>query len=84
MSLQVKILVIVLAVVSLYAVFDYASQRFFILPSFVEMEHGEAQNTMRRCVGAFRKEISEIDDFTRMEHNVSTGLETDFLVISIS
>jgi signal transduction histidine kinase len=65
MSLQVKILVIVLAVVSLYAVFDYASQRFFILPSFVEMEHGEAQNTMRRCVGAFRKEISEIDDFTR-------------------
>ncbi len=65
MSLQVKILVIVLAVVSLYAVFDYASQQFFILPSFVAMEHGQAQNTMRRCVGALRREISEIDNFTR-------------------
>jgi len=65
MSLQVKILVIVLAVVSLYAAFDYANQKFFILPSFVAMEHGEAQNTMRRCVGALRREISEIDNFTR-------------------
>jgi signal transduction histidine kinase len=65
MSLQVKILVIVLAVVSLYAAFDYASQQFFILPSFVAMEQGEAQNTMRRCVGALRREISEIDNFTK-------------------
>lgn len=64
MSLQVKILLIVLAVVSLYAVSDYASQYFFILPSFVSLERNEAQNTMRRCVGALKREITNLDKFT--------------------
>ena len=65
MSLHMKIIVIVLAVVSLYAAFDYASQYFLVLPSFVALEHNEAQSTMRRCIGALRREISNLDKFTK-------------------
>ena len=65
MSLHVKIILIVLAVVSLYAAFDYASQYFLVLPSFVALEHNEAQSTMRRCIGALRREISNLDKFTK-------------------
>jgi sensor domain CHASE-containing protein len=60
MSLQARILVIVLAVVGLYAAIDYASQRFFVLPGFISLEQSEAQNTMRRCVGAVKREISSL------------------------
>jgi len=65
MSLHVKIILIVLAVVSLYAAFDYASQYFLVLPSFVALEHNEAQSTMRHCIGALRREISNLDQFTK-------------------
>ncbi len=65
MSLHVKIIVIVLAVVSLYAAFDYASQYFLVLPSFVALEHNEAQSTMRHCTGVgltVAKKIVELYD----------------------
>ena len=65
MSLHVKIILIVLAVVSLYAAFDYASQYFLVLPSFVTQEHSEAQSIMRHCIGALRREISNLDQFTK-------------------
>ncbi|NQT03421.1 MAG: HAMP domain-containing protein [Planctomycetes bacterium] len=65
MSLQVKILIIVLAVVSLYAALDYTCQRFLVLPSFVAMEHNEAQNKMRRCIGMIRREISDLNKLTK-------------------
>jgi len=65
MSLHMKIIVIVLAVVSFYAAFDYASQYFLVLPSFVALEHNEAQSTMRRYIGALRREISNLDKFTK-------------------
>jgi len=58
LSLQARILVIVFAVVGLYAAIDYASQRLFVLPSFIALEQSEAQNTMRRCVGAIRREAA--------------------------
>ena len=61
MSLRAKVLFIVLAVVGLYALLDYASQYFFVLPSFISLERGEAQNIMRRCVGILKKEISNLD-----------------------
>ena len=60
MSLQARILVIVLAVAGLYAAIDYASQRFFVLPGFISLEQSEAQNTMRRCVGAVKRETSSL------------------------
>ena len=65
MSLHMKIIVIVLVVVSFYAAFDYASQYFLVLPSFVALEHNEAQSTMRRCIGALRREISNLDKFAK-------------------
>ena len=61
MSLQVKILLIVLVVFSLYAVLDYTCQYFFVLPSFISLEHNDAQNTTRRCIGALKREISNLD-----------------------
>jgi signal transduction histidine kinase len=61
MSLQAKILLIVLAVVGLYAGVDYASQKFFVLPSFVALEQTEAQNTIRRCISTLKREISNLE-----------------------
>jgi sensor domain CHASE-containing protein/HAMP domain-containing protein len=61
MSLRAKVLLIVLGVVSLYALLDYASQYFLVLPSYISLERNEAQNIMRRCVAALKKEISNLD-----------------------
>lgn len=61
MSLQAKILLIVLAVVALYAGVDYTSQQFFVLPSFVSLEQTEAQNTIRRCISTLKREISNLE-----------------------
>jgi len=65
MSLQAKILLIVLVVVSLYAVLDYASQYFFVLPSFISFERNEAKNTMRHCIALLKREISNLDKFAK-------------------
>ncbi|MHC4644875.1 MAG: CHASE4 domain-containing protein [Planctomycetota bacterium] len=64
-SLQVKILIIVLAVVGLYAAVDYGSQRLFVLPSFISLERTEAENTIRRCAAALKREISNLDRLTQ-------------------
>jgi sensor domain CHASE-containing protein len=61
-SLQTKTLLIVLTVVGLYAGLDYTSQRLFVLPSFVSLEHSQAQNTMRRCVVVLKRQISDLDE----------------------
>ncbi len=65
MSLQAKILIIVLAVVGLYAAVDYGSQRLFVLPSFISLERTEAENTIRRCTAAVKREISNLDRLTQ-------------------
>lgn len=56
-----KYYLIVLGVVSMYALLDYASQYFLVLPSFISLERNEAQNIMRRCVVALKREISNLD-----------------------
>ena len=61
MSLRAKVLLIVLGVVSMYALLDYAIQYFLVLPSYISLERNEAQNVMRRCVAALKKEISNLD-----------------------
>ena len=61
MSLRAKVLFIVLGVVGLYALLDYASQYFLVLPSFISLERNEAQNFMRRCVVALKREISSLE-----------------------
>ncbi|MHC4617314.1 MAG: ATP-binding protein [Planctomycetota bacterium] len=65
MSLQTKILLAVVLVVGMYAGLDYAGQRFFVLPSFNSLERTETENSLRHCVGALKKEMSNLEEFTR-------------------
>ena len=64
MSLQTKILLSVFVFVSLYAVLDYASQYFFVLPSFISLERTQAENSMRHCVAALKRKITNLDKST--------------------
>jgi len=64
-SLQTKILLIILTIVSLYAILDYAGQRFFVFPSFVSLEQSAAQNSARHCVAVLKRQISNLDKTTR-------------------
>ncbi|UCE99541.1 MAG: HAMP domain-containing protein [Planctomycetota bacterium] len=65
MSLQTKIVLMISAVVSIYAALDYASLHFFVLPSFISFEHDEAQKSMRRCVGDLKREIYHLETTTK-------------------
>ncbi|MHC4474527.1 MAG: sensor histidine kinase [Planctomycetota bacterium] len=64
MSLQTKILIIVLVVFGLYVTLDHACQRICVLPSFVSLEHNEAKNSMRHCISTLNRKISDLDKLT--------------------
>jgi len=64
MSLRTKILIILMAVVALYAGLDYSIQRFVIFPSFADLERDEAIKDMERCAGALLREIHHLDALT--------------------
>jgi len=65
MSLQTRILLIILTIVSLYAVLDYTGQRFFVLPSFVSLEQSSAQNSARHCVAVLKRQIANLGKTTK-------------------
>ena len=64
MSLRSKILLILFAVVSLYAILDYGIQRFVVFPSFIRLERDEAKQDMERCVEAVRRELHHLSTLT--------------------
>jgi two-component system, NtrC family, sensor kinase len=57
MSVQKKVISLILLVFLLYAAVDYAVQRLFILPSFAALEEEEALKNMDRVVQAIDREI---------------------------
>jgi len=63
MSLRSKILLILFAVVVLYAGLDYGIQRLVVFPSFVALEKEEATKDLDRCFEAIRREFYHLDTF---------------------
>jgi len=63
MSLRSKILLILLAVVTLYAALDYGIQRLVVFPSFIALEQHEAKKDLERGFEALRREFYHLDTF---------------------
>ena len=64
MSLKLKIVLIVVAVMAAYFFFDYMIEEKVIFPQFVALEEREADRNVSRCVDAVKREIFHLDTFT--------------------
>jgi len=60
MSLQSKVIGLILVVFLAYGALDYGIQRWFILPSFQALEREEAQRNMDRAVQAIQREAQHL------------------------
>lgn len=60
MSLQSKVISLILVVFLAYGALDYGVQRWFILPSFQALEQEEAQRNMDRAVQAIQREAQHL------------------------
>ena len=60
MSLQIKVIGLVLTVFVAFGAFDYGVQRLFILPSFQTLEREEAQKNMDRALQAIERETNHL------------------------
>jgi two-component system, NtrC family, sensor kinase len=61
MSLQTKVISLILFVFLAYGALDYGVQHLFILPSFLSLEKEEALKNMDRAVQAIEREIQHLD-----------------------
>jgi sensor domain CHASE-containing protein len=57
MTLRSKVIALLLSVFAVYAVVEYAVQRFVLLPSFVELERSSATRNVERAVQALQREV---------------------------
>jgi sensor domain CHASE-containing protein len=64
MSLQFKVIGLILVVFLGYGALDYAVQRLFILPSFQTLEREEALKNMDRTAQAIDREIAVLVQLT--------------------
>jgi len=61
MSIKSIFVLILLSVFILYGIIDSAIQQFIILPSFLKIEHYEAEKNLERSVSAIKREIRYLD-----------------------
>ncbi len=61
MSLKEKIISILVGVFIIYGIVDYAIQYFIIFPSFLQLEHHEAEQNLQRTVNVIEREIFHLD-----------------------
>lgn len=60
MKLNQKIVLVLIAGISLYTAVGFAFNRLLILPSFRQLEVDEARKDMRRCLAALESHITQI------------------------
>jgi len=63
MSVRLKVILILSAIILFYIAAHYGIQQLVVFPSFVELERAEATKDMQRCVEAIRREIYHLDTF---------------------
>lgn len=61
MNLNRKIMLVLLAGITLYTIVGFAFNRFLVLPSFHQLEIEEARKDMRRCLAALEGHITQIE-----------------------
>jgi PAS domain S-box-containing protein len=61
MNLNRKIVLVLIAGISLYTAVGFAFNRFLILPSFRQLEVEEARKDMLRCLAALESHITQIE-----------------------
>jgi len=61
MSLRSKVVIIVVAVISLFALILYGIQHFVVFPRFVALERSEAEKEIIACATAIQREIQHLD-----------------------
>ncbi|MBL7647529.1 MAG: PAS domain S-box protein [Candidatus Hydrogenedentes bacterium] len=60
MKLNQKIMLVLIAAITLYTAVGFALNRFLILPSFRQLEIDEARKDMRRCLAALESNFTQI------------------------
>ncbi len=60
MSIKVKILAFLCAVIALSALLNYAIHENIVMPGFLALERVEAKEDMERCVHAFSREVEHL------------------------
>jgi signal transduction histidine kinase len=63
MSLKKKILGILMALMTVAAIMDYAVHRWVIYPNYAALEQSLAEKDLARCVAALQDEIEHLDAF---------------------
>jgi sensor domain CHASE-containing protein len=63
MTLKKKILGLVLVLMTVTAIMDFAIHRWVIYPTYTAMEQAQAQKDLARCVAALQSEIGHLDAF---------------------
>jgi signal transduction histidine kinase len=63
MTLKIKILGILLFLMTITAIMDFAVHRWMIYPNFTAMEQTQAKKDLSRCVAALQAEIDYLDAF---------------------
>jgi sensor domain CHASE-containing protein len=63
MSLKKKIMGILLALMTLAAIMDFAVHRWVIYPNYAALERAPAKKDLARCVAALEDEIEHLDTF---------------------
>ncbi len=61
MNLNRKIVLVLIAGISLYTAVGFAFHQYLILPSFHQLEEEEARKDMRRCLAALESHITQIE-----------------------
>jgi sensor domain CHASE-containing protein len=64
MSVRKKVILILLGVIALYSIVQYALERLIILPSFVALQKAEAQKNIQRCTHAIRDQAASLGNQT--------------------
>jgi PAS domain S-box-containing protein len=60
-SLRIRVILIVLVIMFLFACLEYAVHRAVVLPSFNALEQDQARADMARCVSALERELHHLD-----------------------
>jgi signal transduction histidine kinase len=63
MSLKMKILGILLALMAMAAIMDFAVHRWVIYPNYAALERAQAEKDLARCAAALEDEIEHLDAF---------------------
>ena len=64
MTIRKKVMLILVGVIALYSVVQYAIERLVILPSFTNLQQTEAKKDIERCINTIHNQINSLGDLS--------------------